>query len=87
MKVFRKALRYWIAIASVFTFLGGWVILAHSPKPVQPVSTQSAVLQNLPPIQAFGSNLNNNGPSFFSNNGQANVQPSLGMPMLRTRGS
>ena len=94
MKIFRKLLRYWIAIASVLSFLGGWVILAHSPKPVQPQAPSvpsSAAVQNLPPIQAYGSNVNNNGLGFFSNNSQAAPQAapqsSLGMPMLRTRGS
>ena len=91
MKTFRKALRYWIAFASLLSFLGGWVILAHSPKPVQPVTVQqAAALSALPPIQAFGSNINNNGLGFFSNNAPASSQsnqPGLGMPVLRTRGS
>jgi hypothetical protein len=90
MKPFRKILRFWIAIASVLSFLGGWVILAHSPKPVQPQSLSiqpSAALPALPPIQAYGGNVNNNGPSFFSNNSQAAPQTSLGMPTFRTRGS
>jgi hypothetical protein len=84
MKLFRKLLRYWIAIASVLSFLGGWVILAHSPKPVQQVAVQEAVLPNLPPIQAYGSDINPGGTGFFSNN---NAQSSIGRPMLRTRGS
>ena len=90
MKVFRKVLRYWIAIASVLSFLGGWVILAHSPKPVQPqalASQFSKALPALPPIQAYGSSVNNNGLGFFSNNAPAASQPSAGMPRLRTRGS
>ncbi len=89
MKLFRKLLRYWIAIASVLSFLGGWVILAHSPKPVQAqaVTVQSPALPTLPPIQAYGSNVNNNGLGFFSNNAPANSQPSIGTPRLRTRGS
>jgi hypothetical protein len=90
MKLFRKALRYWMAIASVFSFLFGWVILAHSPKPVAQqtaTSQSSSVLSNLPPIQAFGSNVNTNGPTFFSNTAPANSQPSAGFPRLRTRGS
>jgi hypothetical protein len=90
MKIFKKVLRYWIAIASVLSFLGGWVILAHSPKPVQsqPASVQSVALPNLPPIQAYGSNVNNNGLNFFSNNNsQSSPQPSTSVPMLRTRGS
>jgi hypothetical protein len=93
MKIFRKLLRYWIAIASVLSFLSGWVILAHSPKPVQPqpVTIQPAALPNLPPIQAYGGTTTNNGVTFFSNpapaNPPANPQPSAGMPLLRTRGS
>jgi hypothetical protein len=87
MKLFRKLLRYWIAIASVLSFLGGWVILAHSPKPVQPETLQQTAVLNLPPIQAFGSDANGNGLGFFPNNSQANPQPGFGMPRLRTRGS
>jgi hypothetical protein len=101
MKLFRKLLRYWIGIASVLSFLGGWIILAHSPKPVQPQSTTApvspTVLSTLPPIQAYGGT-SNNGPSFFSNTAPSNsagnnvqaiqpVQPSQGVPLLRTRGS
>jgi hypothetical protein len=88
MKPFRKILRYWIALASVLSFLGGWAILAHSPKPVQlqVVSAQSsAALQDLPPIQAYDSN--NNGQDFFSNNVPAGTLPNSGFPRLRTRGS
>ena len=88
MKPFKNFLRYWFAITSVLSFLAGWVILAHSPKPVQPTtSVNSAPLPTLPPIQSFG-NGNNNGFGFFStNNSQTNSQPSLGFPRMRTGGS
>jgi hypothetical protein len=100
MKIFRKLLRYWIGIASVLSFLGGWVILAHSPKPVQQQSTSSVqpiALPSLPPIQAYGA-MTNNGPTFFSTTAPTNpsagniqpiqpVKPSQGVPFLRTRGS
>ena len=100
MKIFKKILHYWIGIASILSFLGGWVILAHSPKPVQPQSTSSlqpVALPGLPPIQAYGATTGN-GPSFFSNTAPNNspstniqpiqpVQPSQGSPFLRTRGS
>jgi hypothetical protein len=101
MKLFRKLLRYWIGIASVLSFLGGWVILAHSPKPVQPQSTSASVsptvLSTLPPIQAYGGT-SNNGPTFFSTTAPGNstsnnvqpiqpVQPIQSVPILRTRGS
>ncbi len=101
MKLFRKLLRYWIGIASVLSFLGGWVILAHSPKPVQSQSTSASVsptvLSTLPPIQAYGGT-SNNGPTFFSTTAPGNstnnnvqpiqpVQPVQTVPLLRTRGS
>jgi hypothetical protein len=90
MKLFRKLLRYWIAFASIISFMVGWVILAHSPKPVQAATVQPSVtLPSLPPIQAYsndGSN-NGNGLNFFSNSAPANPQPSTGIPRLRTRGS
>ncbi len=35
MKIMKLALRFWIALTSVFSFLVGWAMLAHSPKPVQ----------------------------------------------------
>jgi len=98
MKLFRKILRYWIGIASVLSFMGGWVILAHSPKPVQFQSVSSSAippttLPNLPPIQAYGATTSN-GMTFFSTSAPSNnvqpiqpVQPSQVVPLLRTRGS
>jgi hypothetical protein len=101
MKLFRKLLRYWIGIASVLSFLGGWVILAHSPKPVQLQSTtsvQPTALPGLPPIQAYGGTTSS-GLTFFSTTAPTNnppasniqpiqpVQPIQNVPILRTRGS
>ena len=102
MKLFRKILRYWIGIASVLSFLGGWVILAHSPKPVQLQSNASsaqpsAASPTLPAIQAYGATTSN-GMTFFSTTAPGNsspnntqsiqpVQPSQSVPLLRTRGS
>jgi hypothetical protein len=93
MKVYRKVLRGWIAITSVFTFLGGWIILAHSPKPLQTqttTTTQSVSLPNLPAIQAYDGS-NSNGPSLFSNSAPSTTAPAIqqntGQTFLRTRGS
>ncbi len=62
MKLYRFALNIWITLASLLSFLLGWVILAHAPKPVQSVqpvqsslsSPAQAVLPTLTPLQ-FGS--------------------------------
>ncbi len=35
MRLMKFVLRFWIALTSVFSFLVGWALLAHSPKPVQ----------------------------------------------------
>ena len=87
MRTFKNLLRYWFAITSVLSFLGGWIILAHSPKPIQQTTTvNSAPLPTLPPIQAFG-DVHNNGLGFFSTNSQTNPQPRAGFPLLRTGGS
>jgi hypothetical protein len=103
MKLFRKILRYWIGLASVVSFLGGWAILAHSPKPVQlqsAASIQPTALPGLPPIQAYGATTSN-GLTFFSTTAPTNppasniqpiqpiqpVQPSQNVPLLTTRGS
>ncbi len=95
MKLFRFALNIWITIASVLSFLIGWVALAHSPKPVshtsQPQTTVSSVapLPTLTPLQLNGSDSGNFqtfqvAPSTNSNNGFFNSAP---QPIFRTGGS
>jgi hypothetical protein len=90
MKIFRKLLHYWFAFISVLSFLGGWAMLAHSLKPIQPLQTTTtsvnvSSMPNLPPIQAFGSNStgNSNGLNFTSPSQQQNSY----FPVLRTGGS
>ena len=55
MKLTKIFLRYWFAITSVLSFVAGWVILAHSPKPVQPSTTTNGPVpqSNSAPIQTF----------------------------------
>jgi len=88
MKLYKSLLHIWIAIMSVFTFLGGWIMLAHARKPIQP--TQSSLagsitpLPTLAPIQAFGSTGNTN--TFVPQ--VAPVQQSNSFfPVMRTGGS
>jgi hypothetical protein len=85
MKKIKNGLRWWLAITSVMSFLGGWIVLAHSPKPIQPTANTSlAPIPTLPPLQING---NNNGFNFFQSNSQSNSQPSLGFRSMRTGGS
>lgn len=53
MKLLKLGLRLWIGTASVLSFLAGWVILAHSPKPVEqgsPSRSGAAVAAPLPTL-------------------------------------
>jgi len=93
MKSLKTALHIWIGIASTLSFLGGWVMLAHSPKPVQPTQAQALVvsitpLPTLPPIQFFNNGFANNPiQNSIAPNPQPNPLVSSGVPLMRTRGS
>lgn len=52
MKLLKFGMRFWIALSSVASFLIGWAMLAHSPKPIQLVSDVSSIptLAPLPPM-------------------------------------
>jgi hypothetical protein len=86
MKLIKTVLHYWFVLVSLFSFLAGWGMLAHSPKPVQinqPSSAQDG-LPALPPIQAYnGGSRNGGGLNFISPGDRSNV----GFPLLRTGGS
>ncbi len=93
MKIFRFALNIWITIASVLSFLLGWVALAHAPKPVtqsaqpQSVAASPVVLPTLVPLQ----DLQSSGGSF--QNFQVQIPApsttfnSAPAPVFRTSGS
>ena len=63
MKLLKFGMRFWITLTSVFSFLVGWAMLAHAPKPVQAAAAQPsssvAPLPTLAPLQ----------PLNFSSNG------------------
>jgi hypothetical protein len=92
MKIIKTVLHYWFALVSVFSFLIGWGMLAHSLKPVQPeqsTTINNASLPNLPPIQAYDGSLNGGGLNFTAPNTQSNTnnQTIFGTPRLRSGGS
>ncbi len=67
MKLIKFGLRFWIALTSVFSFLAGWIMLAHAPKPVQPSSYSPSVAPapTLAPLTPL--NFNNPGGTGFQN--------------------
>ena len=90
MKLLRLGLHFWITLTSIFSFLIGWIMLAHSPKPVQPASTtSSAMVTPLPTLEPLPSGGSGNRGSGFQISPFA-IQPSTNfapMPIFRTGGS
>jgi hypothetical protein len=101
MKPLKLALRIWITITSLLSFLVGWALLSHAPKPasifssqtnLSSVSSPAAVdpLPTLAPIPSLDSILTNP-------NTTVNLQPLPSftnntsnnnfLPSFRTRGS
>jgi hypothetical protein len=90
MKILKFGIRIWITIASVASFVMGWVMLVHAPKPYQaPKQLASETLQTLdplPPLSDFGPGDNNfqNQPLFSIQQ----QQPRMGFnSFFRTGGS
>jgi hypothetical protein len=97
MKTLKTILHYWIALVSITGFLGGWVVLAHSAKPVQPSQQttsltvqglqQPQALPTLAPLDMSGNSASaSNNNSFFQILTQPQQQQS-GFPVLVTKGS
>lgn len=79
MKRMKSVLRLWMASVSLGGFLGGWVLLAHAPKPASTNSNSSnsavAPLPTLTPLPSLNANI---GGSQFS-------QPAPSMPSFQSR--
>lgn len=95
MKPLKIGLRVIIAIASLISFLGGWILFSHAGKP-QPLFTSqpapdnsSFVAPTLQPIPSLN-DLTNGGSSLNSLQPLPSLQNSpviRSMPRMRTRGS
>jgi hypothetical protein len=95
MRLFKFGLHLWIALTSVLSFLLGWVMLAHAPKPAQNVSSSASSfvtpLPTLAPLSSHGFGNNPNNGNFFQSS-PFSLQPSTNfapapMPIFRTGGS
>ncbi len=97
MKLYRFALSIWITLASGLSFLLGWAILAHSPKPVQSVQVQAVqppalsqtVLPTLTPLQLQGGSSNSfqNFQVQIPSTSFNSAPPPAPAPVFRTSGS
>ena len=97
MKLFKFGLHLWIMLTSVLSFLVGWIMLAHAPKPTQKVTSPSTMVTPYPtlsPIPDLGTGNDQNSGSSFPNT-TFSLQPSNNnfapapapMPVFRTSGS
>ena len=53
MKFWKKLIRVWFTIASLSSFLIGWAVLAHSPKPNQFNPLDVPALPRLDPVPSL----------------------------------
>jgi hypothetical protein len=50
MKLWKSLIRVWFTLASIASFLVGWVVLAHAPKPSQFNASNVPSLPRLDPV-------------------------------------
>ena len=89
MKIWKNLIRVWLTIISLISFLVGWVVLAHAPKPNQfnPASVPPA--PKLDPVPSLDQVMNSDqsqSQNFFSVQSSQSV-PQQQMPLLRSGGS
>ena len=87
MKIWKSLIRVWLALISLISFLVGWVVLAHAPKPNQFNPANVPAMPKLNPVPSLDQVMNSDqsqNQNFF------NVQsapPMQSQPLLRSGGS
>ena len=85
MKTAKTGFRIWFSMASVAGFLGGWALLAHSPKPAQPV--QNSPLVEVTPLPTLAPLASPRGGSRGLQRLPSFPQTRSSLPRMRTGGS
>ena len=92
LKLMKTVLRVWIATTATGSFLAGWALFAHAPKPVQSAPAANALavplptLTPLPPLDTSGSSGGSGlQPPMFNIQGRPSLFAQA--PLLRTGGS
>jgi hypothetical protein len=89
MKFLKIGIRFWLTLTSLLSFLTGWIMLAHAPKPNQAGVSSSNVAAQLPTLEPLNS-LSASDDNNFQNGSLFSVQPSVRSqfrPAFRTGGS
>lgn len=80
MKFWKSVIRIWFTLASLASFLVGWVVLAHAPKPNPFNPSDIQPMPKLDPVPSLDEvMLSGQSPSFF--------HPNQSRVVLRTSGS
>ena len=80
VKFWKSLIRIWFTLTSLASFLVGWVILAHSPKPNQFNPANIPSMPRLNPVPSIDQAILSDQPQNF-------VRPSEGALILRSGGS
>jgi hypothetical protein len=84
MKPWKILIRIWLTLASLISFLIGWVVLAHAPKPNQFHASNVPAAPKLDPVPSLNQVMNSSGgqtQNFMQ------IRPVQRSPMLRSGGS
>lgn len=94
MNLYRNALRIWIAVSSLASFLIGWVFLAHINEPAANTFTNTGMtatpldLPAIPSVNGLANtNPNSGSVQLFSFEPSTTPSQSATFPGLMTRGS
>ena len=80
MKIWKNLIRIWLTLASLASFLAGWIVLAHSPKPNQFNPSDIPSMPRLGPVPSIDQVI-------LSDQSQSFVRPSERALVLRSGGS
>ena len=80
MKFWKKLIRIWFTLASLTSFLVGWVVLAHAPKPNQFNASDVPAMPRLDPVPSLDQVIS-------SQQSQSFMQRNQRVQVLRSGGS
>jgi hypothetical protein len=80
MKLWKNAIRIWFTLASLASFLVGWAVLAHAPKPNQFNASDVPAMPRLDPVPSLDQVIS-------SQQSQSFMQRNQRVQVLRSGGS
>jgi len=80
MKLWKTIIRIWFTLASLASFLVGWVVLAHAPKPNQFNASNIPSMPKLEPVPSLKQVI-------LSDQPQETIRPRQRAVILRSGGS